>query len=249
MDITQFFWSILTAGSGGAVVAYGVVKVFGEKWLDSKFSSRLQGLRHEHERQMEAIRLDTSRTMDRFARLSEREFEVTAEAWFLVYETYVRTINALPGFREQADFSRLSDAKARIVAQANNFEEWEIEELLAEPQDKRNRFFGERRRQHEKVEARQAIQAANAFLKRKALFLEKRVYEKLDEFVDWAWQAVLAYEIVQEAGPGNLEGIVRHDDDFRRNAKERIVDLEELVRGRFWGSGHVRDEAEPADQA
>lgn len=238
MDIQEFLLAILAAGGGGAAIALVLLRTVGEKWLDSRFSARLQDIRHEHERKMEAIRLDTSQSMDRFARLSEREFEVTAEAWSLVYETYVRTMNALPGFRQQADFSRLSDGKARIVAQANDFEGWEIDELLAQPQNQRNRFFSERKRQHEKAEARQAIHAATTFLKRKMLFLEKGVYEKLDEFVDWAWQAVLAHEIVQEAGPGNLDGITRHDEDFRRTAKDRVGQLEDLVRGRFWAVAH-----------
>lgn len=237
MDISQLLLALAAAGGGGAAVAFGLLRAFGEKWLDNKFSSRLQDLRHEHERQMEAVRLDTSRTMDRFARLSEREFEVTAEAWSLVYETYVRTIGALPGFRQQADFTRLSEKMARFVAELNEFEDWETEELLSRPEADRNAYFSERKREHEMRNARRAIHDATTFLKRKMLFLEEDVYKKLDEFVDWAWQAILAREIVQEAGPGNLDGIERHDEDFRRNADDRIKNLEELIRNRFWMTG------------
>lgn len=234
LDLPQFIWAVAAAGGGGGAVAYAVVKIFGEKWLDSKFSTRLQDLRHEHERQMEAIRLQTARAMDRSTRLSEREFVSTAEAWSLVYEAYVRTMGALPGFRQHADFSRLSDDKARIVAAANDFEEWEVEELLAVPQVDRNIYFSQRVRQHEKREARRSIQTATGYLKRNMLFIERSLYEELDKFVDWAWQAILANEMVQEAGPGNLDGIIRHDEDFRRDGEGRIKGLENQIRERFW---------------
>lgn len=98
----QYFWAFVAAGGGGAVIAFGIIRAFGEKWLDSKFAGRLQDLRHEHERQMESVRLETSRTLDRSTRLSEREFEVSAEAWALIFEAYVRTMGALPGLLEAA---------------------------------------------------------------------------------------------------------------------------------------------------
>ncbi len=68
MALKDFFWTIIAAGGGGAVVAFAIFKGFGEKWLDSKFAGRLQNLRHEHERQMETVRLETLRTLDRSTR-------------------------------------------------------------------------------------------------------------------------------------------------------------------------------------
>ena len=52
--------------------------------------------------------------------------------------------------------------------------------------------------------------------------------------MDFAWKAVVAREIVSEVRNGNLEGIVRDDEDFRKGAEAKIGELEQLVRGRFW---------------
>ena len=235
MSLTDTIWTVIAAGGGGAVVAFGVVRVFGEKWLDNKFANRLQDLRHEHERQMESIRLNTAHTLDRSVRLSEREFECSAEAWSLVFDAYVRTMSALPGFRQYDDLSKLSDELARVVANKNEFEEWETEALLAFERARRNSYFTDRKRAHELRDARVAVRDASNFIDRKALFLDKNVYEKCKALSDFAWKAIVAREIIMEVGPGGAEGIRRDDNDFRENAEARIVELEQILRSRFWG--------------
>lgn len=226
--------SALAAGGGGAVIALGVVRAFGTKWLDSKFASRLQDLRHEHEKRMEVAKLDSSRALDRFTRLSEREFETSATAWSHVWDAYVKTMSALPGFRQHDDFSRLSDELARVVAGKNGFEEFEIEALLGRRQEDRNSYFNERKRLHELRDAKFAVREATNYLDRNALFLEQDVYEKSLEFANKAWRAIVAREIIMEIGARDAEGITRDDEEFRANAENDVKELERLVRGRFW---------------
>jgi len=144
MTFGEILWALVAAGGGGAVIAISVVRAFGERWLSNKFDARLQSLRHEHERQMETIRLETSRTLDRSSRLTEREFEVAAEAWSLVFDTYVSTASAMPGLRRYPDLSRASDDVARRVAEGSGFDETEIEELLKHELRERNRYYSDR---------------------------------------------------------------------------------------------------------
>lgn len=231
----EYIWAFVAAGGGGAVIAFGIIRVFGEKWLDSKFAGRLQDLRHEHERQMELVRLEASRSLDRSARLNEREFEVSAEAWALIFEAFARTMGALPGYRQHDDFTHLSDELARVVADKSGFEFWEIDELIGLPLKDRNSYFNERKRAHELRDARIAVRDASNYLARKALFLEKAVHTQLDAFVDAAWKAIIAREIIMEVGLQGAEGIKRDDDEFRQNADAQMKELEQLVRRRFWG--------------
>jgi hypothetical protein len=239
MTFQQLLLALLTAGGGGAVVALGVARVFGEKWLDSKFGARLQDLRHEHERQMESLRLESSRSLDRATRLSEREFEVSAEAWALVFDAYVFTFFALPGARFGVpDFSRLSDDVARRVLKSSSWDDWEIEELLAKPQTDRGSYHMERQRAHELFEAKAAIRKASTYLAKNALFLEKEVHDRLTAFVDEAWNAIVDWGLVLDLrGHGPLpDNFERRDEEFRSSAERKVKELELFVRRRFWGS-------------
>jgi hypothetical protein len=64
-DIIQ---SILTAigavfavGGGIAVVAYALLKFFGEKWLSAKFEERLAAYKHAQQKELEELRLKSIR--------------------------------------------------------------------------------------------------------------------------------------------------------------------------------------------
>lgn len=185
---------------------------------------------------MEDVRLEASKILDRSVRLTEREFDVSAEAWSLVFEVYVMTMSALPGFRRYPDFSRASDKLARRVAEGGDLDEFEIEELLSKPAAERNNYFSDRRQAHEIWDARKAVRDASDYLAKKALFMQKEVHERLAAFVDEAWRAVVDRELVWEMrGEGPLpEGIRRDDEEFRKTAEAKIKLLEQFVRERFW---------------
>ena len=188
---------------------------------------------------METIRLQASQSLDRFTRLSEREFDNTAEAWSLVTDANVKTLRALPGYRQFDDVSRLSDQLVELVARQANFADWEVNELLEKPKSDRLRYFIERNSIHELNDAKRAIGKASGHIARNALFIDRRIHSELASFLDWAWKALLALEIVREVretggGAADIEDIRRDDEDFRQNAEDKMKELEGLVRERFW---------------
>jgi hypothetical protein len=146
-------------------------------------------------------------------------------------------MGALPGFRQQDDFSKLADELARLIARKNDLEDWEIDELIARPLQDRNKYFSERRRIHELREAKIAVREASNYLARKAIFIEKGVHERLESFTEGAWRAIVVREIMVDIGGGDAAGIKRDDEDFRKTADAQIKELEQLVRNRFWSQG------------
>lgn len=236
LSFGTFFWAVVGAGGGGAAMSFALIRAFGSRWLDSKFDSRLQALRHEHERQMESVRLEASRLLDRSVRLSEREFEVSAEAWALVFDAYVQAASAMPGFRRYPDLARASDEAVRHILEGGSFDEFEIAELLSKPPADRNSFYSDRKEVHQLWDAKRAVREATNYLAKKALFIEKDVHDRLTGFVDGAWRAVVDWEFVREMrGQGPLpDGIRRDDEAFRQTAEAKVKELELFVRERFW---------------
>ena len=234
--LTTWLWTTLTAAGGGAVVTLAIVRAFGSRWLESMFEGRLQALRHQHERQLEDVRLEASRILDRSSRLTEREFEASSEAWSLVYEVYVQAASAMPGFRQYPDLSRASDEVVRAVLQGSSFSELETAELLSKAQSERNNYYSDRREAHQLWAGKKAVREASDYLAKKALFIEKDVHDRLIAFVDWAWKALVDWELIREMrGEGPLpEGMRRDDEDFRKGGEGAIKELEGFVRDRFW---------------
>jgi hypothetical protein len=101
---------IIGAGGGAAVILYGIFAKWGEKWLDSRFATRLQELQHLHERELESVRYAVQSTFSRITKIHEREFEVLPKIWLMIQDTLGQaahavgaTIIQLPSFRNMAD--------------------------------------------------------------------------------------------------------------------------------------------------
>lgn len=55
MEWLPLLASIALSGGGGAAVAVGACKKFGERWLDAKFEERLARLKHDQAKEIEAV--------------------------------------------------------------------------------------------------------------------------------------------------------------------------------------------------
>jgi hypothetical protein len=72
--IASHIWTalvtLLTVAGGGAAVAYGLFKFFGEKWLNAKFEEHLATFKHEQQKEIERLRLRINTLTDRTTRLA-----------------------------------------------------------------------------------------------------------------------------------------------------------------------------------
>lgn len=230
---TLILWLISTGG-GAALISWGMIKAVGNRWLVSQFERKLQELKHEHDRGIEDLRLQASQLLDRFTRFSAEEFKALPKAWGLVFDVYVATSNALSRFGRFLDFDRSDNSAAHRYAAANDFQEWEIEELLGKNGRDRHDFFHQRYQVHQIANARKTLVKANVFLARNALFIEKDVQDRLIEFTDTAFHALSDWEFVLELrGEGALPEMERADDIFRVNGEANFKALEAFVRERF----------------
>jgi hypothetical protein len=232
---SEIFWTIIAGGGGGGLIAFLMLKALGGRWLDGHFDKRLQSLKHEHDRDLEALRFGISEMLDRANKLNAREFEVMPQAWALVFDAYVETNRLLMRLKSTPDFSNMSPKVLEYTLEQSELVEWEKDELLQlKPRD-RTLYYSRRTSLRELSRAKSAAQAADFFLSKNSLFLDREVHRRLKRFVEETWAAIHAHEFVQQAredrGPMDFP---RDDDDFRENADQRIEKLERFIRGRFW---------------
>ena len=82
-------WKFVAAGGGGAAVAIGMFKTLGKGWLDQQFKERLERLKHEQAKEIEAGRQKVQAIFSRISKVHEKEFEVLPKAWFLLHRRMV----------------------------------------------------------------------------------------------------------------------------------------------------------------
>jgi hypothetical protein len=136
-DILDFVIKFLVAGGGGAAVAVWLCKLFGEKWLNTKFEERLASFRHEHQKEIERLRLRINTLMDRTTKLHQREFDVLPEAWGRINDAYDKICGGM--FRFDPNLENMTEAQLDHFLSKSSLADWEKNELKAA--DDKNRYY------------------------------------------------------------------------------------------------------------
>jgi CRISPR/Cas system CMR-associated protein Cmr1 (group 7 of RAMP superfamily) len=69
-------------------LALWLFKTFGDRWLSSKFSERLEAFKHDQQKEIEHLRFEINKLFDRTTKLHQQEFIVLPKAWSLLVTSY-----------------------------------------------------------------------------------------------------------------------------------------------------------------
>jgi len=79
--IFSFLGQLIAFGGGGAVVAFLLFQYLSKKWIENKFSERLDQLRHTQALELQRFRVEIDSFLSGAIRLQEKEFQTLPEAW------------------------------------------------------------------------------------------------------------------------------------------------------------------------
>ncbi|CAE1136319.1 hypothetical protein [Xanthomonas euroxanthea] len=85
------------------------LKKLAENWLNEKFKSRLQGLAHTQNREIERLRSELTTFFDRATKLHQREFELLPLVWDEVHEAFWSTAALASSFQTYPDLNRMKE--------------------------------------------------------------------------------------------------------------------------------------------
>jgi hypothetical protein len=122
---------VLAVGGTSTVIAYGLFQWFGKRWIEQKFQSQLEKLKHLHQRELEGVKHEIQKTYSRVSKVHEREFEVLPRAWFMLHEAIGMAAHAAGLFiRGIPDFAMMSDEQFEdFLAGQKRFSEHNKNEL------------------------------------------------------------------------------------------------------------------------
>src|SRR5437868_915408 len=110
-DVLKFGIQVLSAGGTSAAIVYGLVKMYGQKWLDKHFASQLEELKHEHQKELENVKHTIQSTFSRIVKVHEREYEVLPKAWFLLHVSLGSANNAIASMKFRPTFENMPDSQ------------------------------------------------------------------------------------------------------------------------------------------
>jgi len=224
--IIQFVIKILPSAGVGALVAFGIFRFLGSKWIENKFAKRLQDHKHKLEKEREELKFKINSLLNRVTKIHEKEFEVLPIAW-------EKLDNLLDSVRQ---FIR----ETHSMPDLNNKSSQELEEVLSkqdlneeEKQNVRDHKDREGWHFHAKSEkVRKACWDFQDYITKNAIFLSsdlKSEFRKAEGLIRKAWA------IRETAGisDGNRKEIQESCRLTQDKIPPMMTQIEELVQKRL----------------
>ncbi len=177
-----YLLSILVSAGGGGVVAWLIIKSFGDKWLESKFAESLESFKHGKNKELENLRFEIAALMDRTVKLHQREFDVLPEAWGLLNDAFAIISPVALGVGNAPDFRKMSAEEFEYVLSKIPFEEFQKNELRNSKDQ--SRYYLDTIQWHDFNKAKEACAAFHFYLNKNGVFILPSIKKKFSDFDD-----------------------------------------------------------------
>jgi hypothetical protein len=180
---------------GGGVVtslAFGLFKLFGESWLNNRFAERLAAFRHDQAKELERLKFEINKLLDRSAKLHQWEFEVLPKAWTLLAKGYHSVRAVTSALQSYADVSRMGEEQLDEFIAGLPLEGWQKAEL--KNADDKNNYYQDAIFWHRLNEARTATQKSAMYISENGIFMPTSIKKKFDQINALAWDALIEHE-------------------------------------------------------
>lgn len=184
--------ALLLAGGGAAIITIGIMRLFGESWLNHRFARKMSQFTHEQDQQIERLRLEINTLFDRMTKLHAREFEVVPEAWSMLVDADRYTRALIASFQSYPDFSRYREDELEEFLEKSPLSEIQKRDLR-KSSDK-TKFYMQAIFWHRNSEARKAYLEARIFHSKNGIFLEDDLDRQFKKAIDLLWGALLERE-------------------------------------------------------
>jgi len=104
----ELWWQILPSSAVAAALAFALFRFLGQKWIEGKFSERLEAYKHAQNRELEDVRFRINAIFNRLRQFHDKEFELLPVAWGNLNDAWLAIVRCNRGFREDPNLDALS---------------------------------------------------------------------------------------------------------------------------------------------
>ncbi len=223
----------LLSAVGGVTVLWQGLKVLVSKWLDDKLQRGLQSMRHDHEREIELLRADLTKSFDRASKLHHREFEVLPAVWEKVANAFW-TANALVHpFQTYPDLERMGTEELSEFFESTTLREWERMQIRLS--DSMNAEFVNLIYWHRYTKAMEALRTATSAVTISGIFIADDVRIKLSTITDQVHTALVESELNKTCPPLSPADKLKDGEKWmRKEGREAMHQAEAAIKDRLW---------------
>lgn len=220
--------------------AWQTFKHLGAKWLDEKFAERLADYKHRQSQEIEHLRGEIARLLDRTTRLHSAEFEVLPRAWELLGGAFGEIGSCISAIKSYANVTWLNSEELEAALDQPFLREFEKSNIRKLSGNDRQKEYSEIIDYHRYREASNLWIEFNNFVITKGIFLEPGISKQFDEISKRLLGILDDYQFKRfekntELGWTEIRNSWKEIDALRATLKEAVV-------ARLWSDPMAKSE-------
>ena len=231
-QILAYLGGIVAIGATAAAAAFGMFRLFATKWIETRFSERLEAFRHRQNQEIEHLRFRINTHFDRMTKLHQHEFDILPQAWSLANDAYYKTLRIAGGFSQHPDLDRMGDGQFAEFVEVCRLNNWEKEELKKLNPPNRNRYYIAQIYWQDFNDARVAGGVFSEFIMKNTIFIEDILSDELFKLCDLITTAIIR-EQFESRGPRLRDGETTYEI-ITKGAKPLLAQIGTRIRTRLW---------------
>lgn len=234
-EVFALIGQIIIAGGGGALVSFGILRSFSERWLDSKLQRSLEAFRHEHAKEIEHLRLRVNGVLDRTTKLNQKEFEVLPEAWQLMVDAKLKVEAFIDNLQTYPNLDGMSDVQIKEFLNSQPIHDWDKDHIRVSVN--KTKAYIKVILPHYYESCKNSHSKFYFHLIKKGIFIPRSLNAKFLSLSDLIWNALVEGFHNRQY---NLNIMEECKTKLEEEGPDLLKEIEEEIYERLWGPSEMK---------
>jgi hypothetical protein len=237
MDALSLLGQLITLAGGGAVVAYGLFRYLGSKWIENKFAERLEQLRHTQALELQRLRVEIDSLLSGAIKLQDKEFQTLPEAWVKLDEAFGQVSHLTAPFQQYPDLDRLNNAQLEEFLSGTTFTTTQKGEIRNA--EKKTNKYQELIFRYRLSDVRKSIADLHNYVERNSIFMPPDLKKHFEKVTNDLWSAMVSKEVGHDVQDWKMQG--EGWDKVKKEVEPLRKNIEEMIYARLQAHGKRRE--------
>jgi hypothetical protein len=204
--ISEFLGRFLVAGGGAALIAFGLFRWLGQKWIEDKFAKRLEQQRHDNAELLAELKVKWDAELQGKIKYLDREFQVIPEAWEKLSDAHSLFAWLTSRFQSYAAVGEMSNDELAQFFEKSELLGTQRQQMRELEGDARDKYYQHTIFFHRYAKVETAVREYTVFVNRNNLFMPDDLIVKLGKLADEMYRALTTARTGHEHGAGHMIG-------------------------------------------
>lgn len=226
--------SWLLSAAGGAGLLLLALKLWGQKWIENKFTKDLELFKAQKLHEFGIL-------LTRKTKWHEKEHEVLSEAWKKLIKAHTSLKMAISAFRTFPDLNKCSDEELKRFMADNEFSEGE-REFMKESSKDYNFAFSKIMDHRALNEANKTFTEFHEYFDENRIFLRPHIKEKFQTVDDHIWSAWVSQKMELRGTRSKRDFGIEAFEKEDKEIKPLIADIENVIQKALFPEEYYQSE-------